>query len=327
MATHSIPQKQKKSSLQSFLQSDLGKRIIFIGSLVVLVAVVLYLGSQKNFKAPQYIQLILDGLRGGTIYALMLGAMLAVTIFDSILPLPDGPRLVVACIGAILITTLIGVVVERLTIYPARNASPLTLIIITVGVYIAIQGIALLLWGTDAYSLPAFTTLEMRDKTIRLGSVIIKAQSFWIWGTTAVVLAGLAYFFDKTMWGKGLRACAVNKQAARLMGISPSRMSILAFGLAAALGAIAGVVVAPVTRPTYDMGLSLGLKGFVAAIMGGLVNPPAAVVGGLLLGVIENVGAGVTKAGLKDIFAFIILIVILIFKPSGLLGRKTTEKV
>jgi branched-chain amino acid transport system permease protein len=351
MATHSISQKQKKSSLQSFLQSDLGKRIILIGSLVILVAIVLYLGSQKNFKAPQYIQLILDGLRGGTIYALialgfvtiynvtgiinfaqgafvMLGAMLAVTIFDSILPLPDGPRLVVACIGAILITTLIGVVVERLTIYPARNASPLTLIIITVGVYIAIQGIALLIWGTNAYSLPAFTTLEMQDKTIRLGSVIIKAQSFWIWGTTAVVLAGLAYFFDRTMWGKGLRACAVNKQAARLMGISPSRMSMLAFGLAAALGAIAGVVVAPVTRPTYDMGLSLGLKGFVAAIMGGLVNPPAAVVGGLLLGVTENVGAGVTKAGLKDIFAFIILIVILLFRPHGIFSkRQSTDKV
>ena len=121
------------------------------------------------------------------------------------------------------------------------------------------------------------------------------------------------------MWGKGLRACAVNKQAARLMGISPSRMSILAFGLAAALGAIAGVVVAPV---------SLGLKGFVAAIMGGLVNPPAAVVGGLLLGVIENVGAGVTKAGLKDIFAFIILIAILLFRPHGIFSkRQSTDKV
>jgi branched-chain amino acid transport system permease protein len=174
----------KESLVHKVLQSEPGRRIIFIVSLVLLVAVVLYLGGQKNFKAPQYLQLILDGLRGGTIYALialgfvtvynvtgiinfaqgafvMLGAMLAVTIFDASLPLSDGPRLVVAAVGAILITTLVGILMERLTIYPARNASPLTLIIITVGVYITIQGIALLIWGTDAYSLPAFTTLVL----------------------------------------------------------------------------------------------------------------------------------------------------------------------
>jgi branched-chain amino acid transport system permease protein len=258
----------------------------------------------------------------------MLGAMVAVTINDSALPLSEGPKLVAAFLGAVLITTLVGIVMERLTIYPARKASPLTLIIITVGVYIALQGIALLIWGTQAYSLPAFTTLAMQDHTFRFAGIIVKAQSFWIWGTTAVVLAGLAYFFDRTMWGKGLRACAVNRQAARLMGISPNRMSILAFAMAAALGAIGGIVLAPVTRPTYDMGLSLGLKGFVAAIMGGLVNSPAAVVGGILLGIIENIGAGVTKAGIKDIFAFIILILILLFKPHGILSkRQATEKV
>jgi branched-chain amino acid transport system permease protein len=130
------------------------------------------------------------------------------------------------------------------------------------------------------------------------------------------------------MWGKALRACSVNRQAARLMGISPSRMSVLSFALAAALGAIGGIVLAPATRPIYDMGLVLGLKGFVAAIMGGLVNAPAAVLGGILLGMIENVGAGVTRAGIKDIFAFIILILVLLFKPNGILSREqSVEKV
>ncbi len=109
------------------------------------------------------------------------------------------------------------------------------------------------------------------------------------------------------------------------MGISVSRMSLLAFGLAAALGAIGGIVVAPTTRPTYDMGLVLGLKGFVAAIMGGLVSSPGAVLGGLLLGILENVSAGVTKAGLKDIFAFLLLIVVLLYRPQGITsGRRRT---
>ena len=333
------------------MQSEIGKRVVSIATLVILLGAVFYLGNQKHFGFAQYLQLSLDGLRGGTIYALialgfvtiynvtgvvnfaqgafvMLGAMTAITINNLELPLSAGPQLIVAVMGAVIATTLIGMLVERLTIYPARHAEPLTLIIITVGVYIMLQGIALLIWGTDSYSLPAFTTLEMKDKTIRFSSVIVKAQSFWIWGTTALVLVALAYFFERTIWGKGLRACAVNKQAARLMGISPNRMSLLAFATAAALGAIGGVVLAPATRPTYDMGLTLGLKGFVAAIMGGLVNAPAAVIGGILLGMLENVGAGVTKAGLKDIFAFILLIFILLFRPHGILSkRQGIEKV
>jgi branched-chain amino acid transport system permease protein len=326
---------------------------LVVAMVVLLGSLVLYLGAQKQFGPFQYAQLILDGLRGGTIYALialgfvtvfnvtgiinfaqggfvMLGAMLAVTIHNgpALAAWPAGPRLAVAILAAVAATTLIGVLVERLTIYPARNAEPLTLIIITVGVYIVMQGIALIVWGTDAYSLPAFTTLAMQDKTIRLGTLIVKAQSFWIWGVTGVTMAVLYAFFERTMWGRALRACSVNRTAARLMGIRPDRMSALAFALAAAMGAIGGVVLAPATRPAYDMGLTLGLKGFVAAIMGGLLNPPAAVVGGILLGVIENVGAGVTRAGIKDIFAFIILIWVLLFRPQGLFGRQqTVEKV
>jgi branched-chain amino acid transport system permease protein len=152
---------------------------------------------------------------------------------------------------------------------------------------------------------------------------MIKAQSLWIWGTTALILAALATFFDRTILGKAVRACAVNRRAAQLMGISPGRMSLLAFVLAAALGAIGGIVLAPATTPMYDMGLKLGLKGFVAAIVGGLVSTPGAVVGGLLLGILENLGAGVTKAGLKDVFAFVVLILILLFRPQGIIGRGT----
>jgi branched-chain amino acid transport system permease protein len=167
---------------------------------------------------------------------------------------------------------------------------------------------------------PAFTTLEMEDLTLRFGALIVKAQSFWIWGVVAVVLVALALFFERTIMGKALRACAINRRAAQLMGINPSRMSLLAFSLAAALGAVGGMVLAPATRPTYDMGLMLGLKGFVAAIMGGLLSYPGAVVGGLVLGVVENIGAGVTSAGYKDIIVFAILVLILLFRARGFIG-------
>lgn len=334
--------------------NDLRRKATPFLILIALITVILYLGSQRNFGPQQYAQFIVDGIRGGTIYALvalglvvihnvtgvvnfaqgafvMLGAMITADVFSQDLPLSDTPKMIVAVIAAVIITTLIGILFERVAIYPARNASPMTLIIITVGAYIAIQGVALIYWGSGALRLPAFSTLfsdSARDTIYRPFGVVVKAQSFWIWGTAAVSMAGLAWFFDRTILGKALRACAINPKAARLMGISPNRMSMVAFGLAALLGAIAGVVLAPATSPIYDMGLRLGLKGFVAAIIGGFVSAPAAVIGGIVLGMVENLAAGVTSSGLKDIFAFIILILVLLYRPQGLLNRSdTTEKV
>lgn len=358
-----------QADIRSFLRSRAGRILITVAIVLLVSALILYLGNKKNFKLPQYLQLILDGFRGGTIYALialgfvtvfnvtgvinfaqggfvMLGAMFCVGFFNlsALADLPVGLRLALSAVFSVLVVSLIGAAMERFTIYPARRSPALTLIIITVGVYTIMWGAALVIWGADPYQLPAFTTLEQRDQLLRFGQitlndktfwifasstlpkgakftgVFIKAQSFWIWGTTALILGALAYFFERTLLGKAVRACAVNRQAARLMGISPSRMSLLAFVLAAALGAIGGIVLAPATTPMYDMGLKLGLKGFVAAIMGGLVSSTGAVVGGLLLGVLENLGAGVTKAGLKDIFAFIVLILILLFRPHGITG-------
>ena len=355
--------------VRSLIQSKTG-RIVLTGIIVLAVlAMVLYLGDRKNLALPQYAQLVLDGLRGGAIYALialgfvtvfnvtgvinfaqggfvMLGAMFCVSFFDlpALSGLAPALRLVLSGVLSVLVVGLVGAAMERLTIFPARHSPALTLIIITVGVYTVMWGSALLIWGADPYQLPAFTTLEQSDKIFRFGQValdgsvswiftgsdlpreasfhgvMVKAQSLWIWGITAVILGGLAYFFERTILGKAVRACAVNRRAAQLMGISPGRMSLLAFVLAAALGAIGGIVLAPATTPIYDMGLKLGLKGFVAAIMGGLVSSPGAVIGGLLLGVLENLGAGVTKAGLKDIFAFIALILILLFRPHGIVG-------
>ena len=333
--------------MRQLLRSKWGQILAMGLAAIILLSIILFLGSKKNFGPQSYLQLVVDGVRGGSIYALialgfvvvhsvtgiinfaqgefvMLGAMLCVTVYHSPLTLlsqlDPALRLVAAILVAIVGTALVGGLLERVAIRPARGAPSVSLIIITIGATIAIRATALIIWGTRPYFVPAFTTLQMEDVTLRFGELIVKGQSFWIWGTVAVALAILAFFLEKTIVGKALRACAINRRGAQLVGINPTRMSAIAFVLAAALGAIGGMVMAPATRPTYDMGLMLGLKGFVAAIMGGLVSPSGAVVGALVLGVAENLGAGVTSSGYREIIVFAILILILLVRPQGFAG-------
>ncbi len=316
----------------------------FFSVIVLMVLGLIALGSRYSLGPTAYIQFVLDGLRGGSIYALvalgfvavyrvtgvinfaqgafvMLGPMLTITFQSQKWLDAPGPNLLLSAILAIIVTTLVGIALERFTLHPARNSLPLTKIIITIGAYLALQGSALIIWGPQSYILFSFTTFSLADESYRFAGLLLKAQTLWIWGTTAVMLVLLALFFEKTMLGKAMRACAVNRLAAQLMGIRVDTMATLAFALAAILGAVGGIVLGPVTRPSYDMGLDLGLKGFVAAIIGGLVNFPVAVIGGLLLGVLENFWAGVTLAGFKDLFAFVVLILMLIIRPGILLGR------
>ncbi|MBI2000775.1 MAG: branched-chain amino acid ABC transporter permease [candidate division NC10 bacterium] len=282
----------------------------------------------------QLLQLILAGLTTGSIYALialgfvtiynvtgiinfaqgefaMLGAMLMVSLQPLGLPQP------VAFLLAVLGVVAIGGGLERIAIHPARRASPVTLIIITIGADIVLRGIGLLIWGTDPYPLPAFTS----GPPLILAGAVLTRQAVWIMGTTAVILALLSFFFARTYLGKAVRACAINRVSARLSGIRPDRMSLLSFALSAGLGAVGGIVIAPMTLVSYDMGLYLGLRGFVAAIMGGMVSAPGAVVGALLLGVLEALGAGIFRAAFKEVIAFVVLFLILFIRPQGIFGR------
>jgi branched-chain amino acid transport system permease protein len=290
-----------------------------------------------DYGFSDYLQFVLSGLSTGSIYALvalgiviiysvtgiinlaqgeytMLGAMFAVTFYAWGLPL------LLAFVAAILVTILAGLVIERLTVNPVRTASPVTLIIITVGVSIIIRGIALLIWGTMPYSLPEFTP----GAPLNLFGAVVSRQRLWIVGTTAVVLGFLYYVLERTLLGKALRACAINQLAASFMGIGPGQMSLFAFGLSAALGAAAGIVIAPLTLVSYDMGLMLGLKGFVAAVIGGLVSTPGAVIGGLLLGVLESLAAGLLSSGMKDAIAFLVLFAVLLWRAEGMTARLRT---
>lgn len=282
----------------------------------------------------QFLQLVLAGLTQGAIYALialgfvtiynvtgiinfaqgefaMLGAMFLVSLVPLGLPLPA------AFFASVVGVVVVGGVIERLAIHPARRASLVTLIIITIGVDIVLRGLALLVWGTDPLPMAPFSP----GAPLAVGGAVITRQALWILGTTAGTLALLYGFFEFTYLGKAVRACAINRLSAQLSGIRPDRMSLLAFGLSAGLGAVGGIVMAPLTLVSYDMGLYLGLRGFVAAIMGGFVSAPGAVAGAVLLGVLESLSAGILRAAYKEAIAFLVLFLILLLRPQGLFTR------
>ena len=282
--------------------------------------------------AGQILQYLASGITLGSIYAIvglgftiiysvtgiinfaqgefvMLGGMLAF-LFLSALKLP----LALSFILAVLIVALVGILLERLAIRSARPASGgvISLIIITIGASIFIRGIAGQLWGKDAVPIPPFSG----DAPLPLFGAAILPQSLWIIGITLMVMVALHLFFAYTVLGKALRACAINRQAASLVGIDTRIMSLISFALSAALGAMGGIIIAPITLTSYDVGVMLGLKGFVAAALGGFSSQLGTVVGGITLGVLESMGAGLISSAYKDAIALVVLFLVL-FARSG----------
>ncbi len=289
----------------------------------------------------QLLQYLLSGLSTGAIYALigigysiiynatgiinfaqgefvMLGGMLTLFLMG-VLQLP----LWAAIPLAVLLATLAGLAFERLAIRPLRRASPISLVIITIGGSILIRGLAMLIWGKDTHSLPAFSG----DEPIMLAGATILPQHLWILGITVVLIVLNRWFFNHTISGKAMRACSYNPRAAGLVGIDVRRMVLLSFVISAAMGALAGIIVAPLTMTSYDVGVMLGLKGFCAAIIGGMSSGLPTVIGGLILGVLESLGAGLISSGYKDAIAFVILLLILFLRPQGLFGKPESERV
>lgn len=289
----------------------------------------------------QIAQYLLSGLSTGAIYSLigvgfaiihnatgiinfaqgelvMLGGMFTL-FFLTVLNLP----LVLAVILAILATTLVGVVFERLAIRPMKNASPISLVIITIGGSILIRGLAMLLWGKDTHAIPTFSGNE----PIHLGEATILPQHLWIFAVTILVMICSKLYFNYTISGKAMRACAYNRRAAGLVGIDVRRMVLFSFAISSAMGSMAGIIIAPLTMTSYDVGIMLGLKGFCAAIIGGMSSGLGTVFGGIILGILESLGAGLFSSGYKDAIAFIILLLILFVRPQGLFRKGETERV
>ncbi|WP_144778627.1 branched-chain amino acid ABC transporter permease [Marinobacter maritimus] len=248
---------------------------------------------------------------------LMIGGMATVSLTAM------GVPMLLAIVLAVVLAGVLGVALQRLAIAPAKNADVVTLIIITIGASIFIRGLAQLVWGKEYHVMPNFSS----DEPIQIFGAVLNSQSLWVLGVGAVLVAVLVYFFTRTLTGKAILATSMNKDAARLVGIRTQVVLMLAFMVSALLGSVAGIVVAPITFTSYDIGIILGLKGFVAAAIGGLGSGMGAVVGGLALGVVEAMAAGYLSSDYKDAVAFSMILVVLFFMPRGLFGAKVVERV
>ncbi len=281
------------------------------------------------------LQYILSGLTNGSIYAitaigfniiynttgiinfaqgefLMLGGMTSIT-FSHYFPLP------VAILFAVIVTSILGALLDIVIIRRMKKPTVLNMIIITIGLSILIREVALHVWDEKVRSLPYFTGDE--TSSINVFGAFIPPQVLWVLGISALIVVLLGFFFKYTVAGRSMRACSANITAAKLCGIKTNNMITLSFVLSAAIGAIAGAAVSPITQTQYDMGTSLAIKGFAVAILGGLGNSTGAVIGGLLIGILESLSISILPLAYKDAIAISILLIILFVRPSGLLGK------
>ncbi len=280
------------------------------------------------------IQFIFAGLTGGAIYALVAlgfgvvhntmgivnftqvdfvslgGMVLFSALFSWGLPMPA------ALAAAVAAVTLIGLAVEVLGVRPSRSTSHLVLIFLTIGLSTILRGIMKLIWGKNRLAVPPLAG----ETPLRLAGAAILPQTLWILALTAGAIVLLVLFFRRTSMGLAMRAVATNEAAAAVVGLPVWRIKAMSFALAGALGGLAGVLVTPITTLSYDVGVLLGLKGFAAAILGGFGSFPGAIVGGLLLGLLESLGAAYLSSAYKDVIAFVVLLLVLFVRPRGLLG-------
>jgi len=284
-----------------------------------------------------FLQFLFSGLTVGAVYALV-GIGFNITYNStSIINLAQGEFVVigglmmwffseslklpflVSVVLTILTAGLVGFLMERLTIKPLKNPDLLLMIMITISVSIVLRGVLMFFFGKDPYVYPSFTEGE----PLSIHGAIIQQQTIWVIGITGFCIILLFLFFKKTIVGKAMLACAVNPTAAKLVGINVSRMVMLSFVLSAIVGAIGGMAITPISLMEYDKGPMLAVKGFCAAIMGGLGSNRGAVIGGFIIGILESMTAGYIHSGLKDAIALIILLLILFFRPAGIFVSKT----
>ncbi|MCP4756072.1 MAG: branched-chain amino acid ABC transporter permease [Proteobacteria bacterium] len=280
-------------------------------------------------------QFVFSGLTSGAIYALIalgfcvvhntmgivnfvqvdfvsLGGMLLYSsLFAFGFPIP------LALIVAIAGVTLLGMIIERIGIRPSRSDNHLVLIFLTIGISIMLRGIMKLLWGKNRMAVPSLSG----DNPIRMLGATLMPQTVWILVLTAIAIAVLVLIFSKTSIGLAMRGVASNQSAAVIVGLNSGRVKAVSFGLAGALGGLAGVLVTPITTLSYDVGVLLGLKGFAAAILGGFGSFPGAILGGIGLGLLESFAAGYISSAYKDVVAFVILLLVLFARPKGFMGK------
>jgi len=284
----------------------------------------------------QFVQYLFYGITVGSIYAavaigfnliycttgvvnfaqgefVILGGMTAVT-FSRYLPLP------VAIAAAVVVVMGCGAGLDMAVFRRLRNPSILRMVVITIGLSIVIREAALHIWDEKARALPYFTGNE--TTSVQVFGAGVSPQVFWVLGVVFVMVAALHAFLKFTTVGTAMRACASDVQAAMLAGINVANMRTFVFALSAGIGALAGCVISPIAMTQYDGGASLAIKGFAAAVLGGLGNHTAAAAAGILIGLAEGFSGYLLPAAYKDAVAFAILILVLFLRPRGLFGSR-----
>jgi len=287
----------------------------------------------------QFLQLVVTGITMGAIYSLiglgyvtiyktshvvnmaqgsfvMMGGFFAYALLSEA-GLPYAAAIVISIIAVVLISVAMYLLVLR----PIMKTSLVNMILATVGLSLLFESLVLLIWGGYGKSVPAFTG----DTMLWVGGVFVSPQNLWVVGLMLVLFLGLYFLGSRTRAGKQMTATATNPNAARMSGISTNRMIILAFAISSAIGAMGGIAITSLIPMTYQSGGIWGLSGFVGAILGGWGSSGGAVIGGLALGIIQSIASGVLPAGWQDAIAFALLILILYFRPQGLLGTTMTE--
>ncbi len=234
-----------------------------------------------------------------------------------------GLPLVPALVLSVAIAAAVGAAIGRFVMYPAAHASVLTLIFITLGLDTALRGLGMLAWGVNPVAVQPFSG----NGVVRLLGAVVPVQNLWIFGAVLLVAALLYLLLERTYLGRGMTAAMDNPTAARLYGMDPLRFGLYAWVLAGAIGAFGGVVFAPMTTASVNMGLDLGLYGFVGAILGGFDSLPGAAIGGIFLGVITGLASGYVSSDWADGVAFLVLLVVLLLRPQGLLGTSLNRRV
>lgn len=288
-----------------------------------------------------FLQICIDGLVAGSVYAVVaLGFSLVYRVSGAVNLAQGGFCLVAALTGhtfgeswgwplplataaAVVVTVAVGTVAGRLTFVPAtlRLSNP-NVLMLTVGLLTMIEGAALVVWGSQPYALPPF----MGDLPVSVGAIRVPTQAFWVVGTAAVIIAGLWYLIAFTRLGRALRACAENPAAASLMGIRVPQMMLASFALATLVAALAGVTVAPTMTLQFDSGRLFTILGFVAAVVGGITSFPGAVVGGLVLGLAQQLATAYLSSLFAGTITLLILLAVLVLRPNGLMVAKAARR-
>jgi branched-chain amino acid transport system permease protein len=266
---------------------------------------------------------------------LMVGALAALSsvgLLHGIWPgLPGWSLLVLGMLAAIPVCVALSLVIERIAYRPLRNAPRLAPLITAIGVSMLIQTLAMMIWGRNYLTFPAL----LPEAPIRLGNATVTVTKLVVIGLAALIMAALLWLVHRTRLGRAMRATSENARVASLMGVNPDSVIAMTFAIGAALAAVAGVMIeATYSVAHFYMGFIPGLKAFTAAVLGGIGNIAGAMLGGIVLGLIESLGAGyigdltggVFGSNYQDVFAFIVLCAVLILRPSGLLGERVADR-